>query len=153
MSKIYDRETFELVLAKFIERYGKVPTITQVEREGGGDLFMRLTNRRLSPSGICQFLKKAKDPDAYADHNRSLLSSRSKKTTSQAGSSNLLFNLIGDKQFILVPSYGDIYCYDSAEEVKEAIEKFQSSNISMIEFKLLKSTPIRVQATVNCQIG
>lgn len=158
MKNQYTPETRKGVLDAFEKRYGSIPTSTIIEREGGITLFKSLTGASLTSSGIYQFLKKAKDPEGYATYTKSLPSYNKRhpnkpKSSIELGSGNPLFKLSGDTQFILVPSHGDIHCFDTAEQVKEAIEKFQSANVNLIKFKLLKSIPIKVQATVTCHIG
>lgn len=160
MKNHYNAEIRKQVLDAFEKRYGGIPSSTIIEREGGITLFKSLTGSSLTSSGIYQFLKKAKDPEGYAAYTKSLPSYGKKRVSNpnpqnklDLGHGNPLFNLSGEAQFILVPSHGDIHCFDTADQVKEAIEKFQSANVNLIKFKLLKSIPITVRTTVECKIG
>lgn len=149
----YTMEQRKKVLDAFIKKFGSFPTPTQIEREGGRALFVQLIGSPMTSSGIWNFLKKSEDPEEYSRIAKSRPSYINKSKKKQPTSSNTLFDLISDKAYILVPSHGDIFCFDTTQEVQEAIEKSQSSNMSMIKFKLLKALPIKVSTKVSCQIG
>lgn len=153
----YTTEMRAKVLKEFTKLVGNHISKKNIEKVNGEDLFHKLTGNRLASGGIEQFLRKSRNPEAWDAHKRTLPSYTrrfNKNNNKIIASSNPLFNLIqDDKAYIVVPSHGDIYCYETQEEVKEAIEGFKSPNFGLIQFKLLKVLPLKVQAKIECEIG